>query len=148
MNLNIGQMVHQGDYVVSIAARPLARQDRRGLGVEILNGFAAADVVMDDAKTHAIGVKLVERGLDKHGQPQPNHFPGETIEADIVILAEGCDGLLTERFVTQAGGVSNPLGQPTVLDRREGADQGLRRAVPELWRRGSSMRWAIRCGRP
>ena len=104
MNLNIGQMVHQGDYIVSISrlARWLGKI-ARGLGVEILNGFAAADIVLDEAKTRAVGVKLVERGLDRHGHPQPNHFPGETIEADIVILAEGCDGLLTERFVEKAG---------------------------------------------
>jgi electron-transferring-flavoprotein dehydrogenase len=104
LNLSVGQMVHQGDYIVSISkvTRWLGKI-ARGLGIEVLTGFAAAEIVMDEAKTKAVGVKLVERGLDKHGRPQPNHFPGELIEADVVILAEGCDGLLTEQFVAEAG---------------------------------------------
>jgi electron-transferring-flavoprotein dehydrogenase len=112
LNLSVGQMVHLGDYVVSISklTRWLGKI-ARGLGVEVLNGFAASDILLDEGATRAVGVKLVDRGLEKHGKPQPNFLPGETIEADIIILAEGCDGLLTERFVEKAGlrREANPL---------------------------------------
>jgi len=51
----------------------------------------------------ARGVRLVDRGLDKEGDKQPNFVEGEIISADFVVLAEGCDGLLTEKFIEKAG---------------------------------------------
>ena len=53
--------------------------------------------------SRATGVRLVERGLDKEGRRQPNYAAGETVEAETIVLAEGCDGLASERFVQQAG---------------------------------------------
>lgn len=104
LNLNVGQMVHHGDYILSLSrlTRWLGRI-ARGLGVEIHNGFAAADVALDETQSKVVGVKLVDQGNDKHGRPQPNYLPGETIRADIVILAEGCDGLVTEQYISRAG---------------------------------------------
>ena len=104
LNLNVGQMVHHGDYILSLSrlTRWLGRI-ARGLGVEIHNGFAAADIALDETQSKVVGVKLVDQGNDKHGRPQPNYLPGETIRADIVILAEGCDGLVTEQFISRAG---------------------------------------------
>lgn len=49
------------------------------------------------------GIKLVDQGLDKEGHPQPNYIKGETITADVLILAEGTDGLVTEDLVAKAG---------------------------------------------
>ncbi len=97
-----GQMIHHGDYSVSISKLTkwmgtIARE----LGVEVLTGFAADHVVLNGAG--AAGVKLVDQGLDKEGHKQPNYVEGETIEARFVVLAEGCDGLVTERFVEAAG---------------------------------------------
>jgi len=51
----------------------------------------------------ARGVKLVDQGLDKQGNKQPNFVEGEIIKADFVVLAEGCDGLVTEKFIEKAG---------------------------------------------
>jgi len=100
--LGFGQMMHFGDYVVSISKlTKWLEQVAKSLGVEVLCGFAAADVVVDD--TGAAAVKLVDQGLDKEGRRQPNYLQGETIEAKFVVLAEGCDGLLTEKFVEKAG---------------------------------------------
>jgi len=115
-HLGFGQMIHKGDYSVSISK--LTRwmgQIAKDLGAEILTGFAAEDIIFDVARASspwkpgqddhaakATGVKLVDQGLDKEGNRQPNFVEGEIIEADFIILAEGCDGLVTEKFVEKA----------------------------------------------
>lgn len=103
LHLGFGQMDHHGDYVVSISRLTkwlveIAQQ----AGVEVLHGFAVEDILVD-ATGKATGVKLVDQGRDKEGHPLPNFLAGETINADIIILAEGCDGLVTEKFITKAG---------------------------------------------
>jgi electron-transferring-flavoprotein dehydrogenase len=101
--LSFGQMIHKGDYSVSISKlTKWMGQIARGLGAEVLTGFAAADIILDDAEGRAIGVKLVDQGLDKEGHKQPNYVEGEIINADFIALAEGCDGLVTEKFVEKA----------------------------------------------
>jgi len=123
--LGFGQMLHKGDYSVSISKlTKWMGQIAKDLGVEILTGFAAEDIILapldtsnvghkasisekhltglDESSTKAIGVKLVDQGLDKEGNKQPNFVEGEIIEADFVLLAEGCDGLVTEKFVEKA----------------------------------------------
>jgi electron-transferring-flavoprotein dehydrogenase len=103
LGLGFGQMIHKGDYSVSISKlTKWMGQIARGLGAEVLTGFAAADIVLDDAQGRAIGVKLVDQGLDKEGHKQPNYVEGEFINADFIVLAEGCDGLVTEKFVEKA----------------------------------------------
>jgi len=102
--LGFGQMIHMGDYSVSISRLTKWLGQIAGkLGVEVICGFAAQDIIYDEAAHAAQGVKLVDQGLDKQGNKQPNYVEGEIIEADFVVLAEGCDGLVTERFVEKAG---------------------------------------------
>jgi len=104
LGLGFGQMIHTGDYSVSISRlTKWLGQIAKDLGVEILYGFAAQDIIYDEAARTAQGVKLVDQGLDKQGNKQPNYVEGEIIKADFVVLAEGCDGLVTEKFVTKAG---------------------------------------------
>jgi len=101
--LGFGQMIHKGDYSVSVSKlTKWMAQIAEDLGAEVLMGFAAEDIVLDGSSSMAIGVKLVDQGLDKEGHKQPNYIEGETIEADFVVLAEGCDGLVTERFIEKA----------------------------------------------
>jgi len=103
-HLGFGQMIHKGDYSISISKlTKWLGQIAKDLGVEVLTGFAAEDIILDGDTNKAIGVKLVDQGLDKEGHKQPNYVEGETIEADFVVLAEGCDGLVTEKFVEKAG---------------------------------------------
>lgn len=98
-----GQMIHEGDYSVSISKlTKWMGEIAQELGVEVLTGFAADHVVYNGAGV-ATGVKLIDQGIDKEGHKEPNFVEGETIEAKYVVLAEGCDGLVTERFVEQAG---------------------------------------------
>jgi electron-transferring-flavoprotein dehydrogenase len=101
--LNFGQMIHKGDYSVSISKlTKWLGQIAKDLGVEVLTGFAAEDIILDENTGSAIGVKLVDQGLDKEGNKQPNFTEGELISADFVVLAEGCDGLVTEKFIEKA----------------------------------------------
>jgi electron-transferring-flavoprotein dehydrogenase len=104
MKLGFGQMLHKGNYICS-ASRLTAWlcSVAQNLGVEVLHGFAAEDIEWDTAGHLATGVKLVDQGLNKEGHPQPNYLPGEMIGADLILLAEGCDGLLSEKFIQKAG---------------------------------------------
>ena len=104
LGLNIGEMQHHGDYIVSVSKLTAwMTKLARDLGVEVLFGFSAAEILHDPSSGQTRGVKLVDRGRTKNGDPQPNFIAGEEINADIVVLAEGCDGLLTEQFITSAG---------------------------------------------
>ena len=101
--LGFGYMIHKGDYSVSISKlTKWMGQIAKDLGAEVLTGFAAEDIILDESFDKAIGVKLVEQGLDKEGNKQSNYVEGEFINVNFVALAEGCDGLVTEKFVEKA----------------------------------------------
>jgi electron-transferring-flavoprotein dehydrogenase len=102
--LGFGQMIHKGDYSISISKlTKWMGQIAKNLGAEILTGFAAEDIILNESEGRAAGVKLVDCGLDKEGHKQPNYLEGEVINADFIVLAEGCDGLVAERFIEKAG---------------------------------------------
>jgi len=104
LGLGPGQMLHKGDYIISISKlTKWLGQIAKDLGAEVLSGFAAEDIILNESAGMAKAVKLVDQGLDKNGDKQPNFLEGETIYADFIVLAEGCDGLLTEKFIEKAG---------------------------------------------
>jgi electron-transferring-flavoprotein dehydrogenase len=96
------QMHNHGNYVISLGnlCRWLATQ-AEGLGAEIYPGFAAADVLYDDAGRVA-GVITGDMGRGKDGEPGPNFQPGMELRARYTLFAEGCRGSLAkglfERF--------------------------------------------------
>lgn len=103
LRLGFGQMLHKGDYSVSISKLTnWLGQLAKELGVEVLTGFAAQDIILNKSNNMATGVRLVDQGLDREGNRQPNFTEGEVISASFVVLAEGCDGLLTEKFIEEA----------------------------------------------
>jgi electron-transferring-flavoprotein dehydrogenase len=102
-DLGFGQMIHKGDYSVSISKlTKWMGRIAKDLGAEVLTGFAAEDIILDESSNRATGVKLIDQGLDKEGNKQPNYVEGEIINADFVVLAEGCDGLVSEKFIEKA----------------------------------------------
>ena len=104
LGLGYGRMVHEGDYICSVSRLSAwLAEVAGGLGVEVLPGFAAAEILWDQAAARAVGVRLADSGRDHAGEPQVNFRAGETISAAAVLLAEGCDGLLSEQFVVRAG---------------------------------------------
>ncbi|MHC4926155.1 MAG: electron transfer flavoprotein-ubiquinone oxidoreductase [Planctomycetota bacterium] len=104
LGLGFGQMAHGGDYICSISKLTAwLAKTAASLGVEVLCGFAAQEILWDESEHIATGVKLVDQGLDKEGHQEQNYLAGETIEAKTILIAEGCDGLLAEQFIEKAG---------------------------------------------
>jgi electron-transferring-flavoprotein dehydrogenase len=104
LGLGFGQLAHTGDLICSVSKLTAwLHEIALSLGVEVMHGFAAGDILWDEGAHAAKGVKLVDQGLDREGRPQPNYLPGETITADAILIAEGCDGLVAEKFIAQAG---------------------------------------------
>ncbi len=95
-------MKNHGNYIVSLAnvCRWLAEQ-AEGLGVEIFPGFAAAEVLYDEAG-RVKGVATNDVGVTKTGEQGPNYQPGMELHARCTLFAEGCRGSLArtlfERF--------------------------------------------------
>ncbi len=104
LGLAIGSMVHKNNAIISVSrlTKWLASL-ASGLGVEIITGFAAKEVLWDNRSNSAGGVKLADQGLQLDGSKLPSFLEGETIYADSLVLAEGTDGLLTEQLVQKAG---------------------------------------------
>ena len=98
---------NHGNYIVSLGAvtRWLAAQ-AEALGVEVFPGFAADEVLYDDAGA-VRGVATGDLGLDKDGQPTPEFQLGMELLAKYTIFAEGSRGhlgrRLIERFSLDAG---------------------------------------------
>ncbi|MBY3756182.1 electron transfer flavoprotein-ubiquinone oxidoreductase [Azospirillum formosense] len=96
------QMHNHGNYIISLGnlARWMAGQAEE-LGVEIYPGFAAAEVLYDDAGA-VKGVATGDMGIGKDGEKTANYTPGMELHARQTIFAEGCRGSLTktlfERF--------------------------------------------------
>ncbi|MFO1127562.1 MAG: electron transfer flavoprotein-ubiquinone oxidoreductase [Rhodospirillales bacterium] len=100
-------MHNHGNYVVSLGnlCRWLAEQ-AEALGVEIYPGFAAAEVLYDEAG-RVVGIATGDMGVGKDGEPTANYQPGVELRATYTIFAEGCRGSLTktlmERFQLNDG---------------------------------------------
>ncbi len=89
------QMHNDGNYIISLGnlCRWLAEQAEE-LGVEIFPGFAAAEVLYDEAGA-VRGVATGDMGIGKDGQPTDNYEPGVELIGRQTIFAEGCRGSLT-----------------------------------------------------
>ncbi|MBL8836495.1 MAG: electron transfer flavoprotein-ubiquinone oxidoreductase, partial [Alphaproteobacteria bacterium] len=101
------QMRNHGNYIISLGnlCRWLAQQ-AEALGVEIYPGFAAAEVLYDEAGA-VVGVATGDMGIGKDGQPGARFQPGVELRARQTLFAEGCRGSLTktlfDRFALRNG---------------------------------------------
>jgi electron-transferring-flavoprotein dehydrogenase len=115
------QMRNHGNYIISLGnlCRWLAGQAEE-LGVEIYPGFAAAEVLYDEAG-RVRGVATGDMGIGKDGKPTEHHTPGVELTARETIFAEGCRGSLTKTLVER-------------FHLRDGSDpQTYAIGVKELW---------------
>ena len=100
-------MHNEGNYIVSLGnvVRWLGQQ-AEALGVEIYPGFAAAELLYDEAG-RVRGVATGNMGVTKTGEEGPNFQPGMELHAKLTLFAEGCRGSLTktlmERFKLREG---------------------------------------------
>ena len=97
------QMRNHGNYIVSLGnlCRWLAGQAEE-LGVEIYPGFAAAEVLFDDAGA-VRGIATGDMGIGSDGKPTANHQPGVELLGRQTVFAEGCRGSLTEALFRRFG---------------------------------------------
>lgn len=93
------QMHNEGNYIVSLGnvCRWLGEQ-AEALGVEIYPGFAAAQVLFDEAGS-VKGIATGDMGLDKNGKPKTNHEPGMELHAKYTLFSEGCRGSLSQQLI-------------------------------------------------
>ncbi|WP_075217031.1 electron transfer flavoprotein-ubiquinone oxidoreductase [Mongoliimonas terrestris] len=94
-------MNNHGNFVVSLGnvCRWLA-QKAEALGVEIYPGFAAAEVLYDDAG-RVIGVATGDMGVHKDGTPGPNFQRGMALFAKYTLLGEGVRGSLAKQVINR-----------------------------------------------
>jgi electron-transferring-flavoprotein dehydrogenase len=118
---------NHGNYVVSLGnvCRWLGQQ-AESLGVEIFPGFAAAEVLVDEAGA-VKGVATGDMGIGRDGSKTDAWQPGMELHAKYTFFAEGCRGQLGKQ-----------LEQKFAL--REGTD-------PQLYAIGLKELWDIDPGR-
>lgn len=81
-------MHNDGSHIISLgtlcrysASRP------RALGVEIHPGFAASTLIVEEGRVR--GVVTGDLGLDKEGNPKPDHVPGMALYGRYTLFASG-----------------------------------------------------------
>jgi electron-transferring-flavoprotein dehydrogenase len=75
-------------------------QQAEGLGVEIFPGFAAAEVLYDEAGA-VMGVATGNMGVGKDGQPTANFQPGVELHGRYTLFAEGARGNLGKHVIAR-----------------------------------------------
>jgi electron-transferring-flavoprotein dehydrogenase len=96
-------MSNHGCYIVSLGnvSRWLAQQ-AEALGVEIYPGFAAAEILYDDAGA-VRGVATGDVGIARDSTHKPEYQPGMELHAKYTLFAEGCRGSLSEELMAKFG---------------------------------------------
>jgi electron-transferring-flavoprotein dehydrogenase len=75
-------------------------QQAEGLGVELFPGFAAAEVLYDDAGA-VKGVATGHMGIGKDGEPTANFQPGVELHGRYTLFAEGARGNLGKQVIAR-----------------------------------------------
>lgn len=114
-------MSNHGAYAVSLGnvCRWLAGK-AEALGVEIYPGFAAAEVLYDEAG-RVIGVATGDMGVGKDGKPGPNFQRGMALLGKYTLIGEGARGSLAKTLIARFG----------LSDGREPQKFGI--GLKELW---------------
>jgi electron-transferring-flavoprotein dehydrogenase len=94
---------NEGNYIVSLGnvVKWMGTQ-AESLGVEVLAGFAGAELLFDAAGAVA-GVATGDMGVGRDGMPGPNHQPGIELRAKYTLFAEGCRGHLGKQLEVHYG---------------------------------------------
>lgn len=115
------QMHNNGNYIVSLGnvCRWLKEQAEE-LGVQVFEGFAAAEILYDDDGAVA-GVATGDMGVGEDGEPKDGFASGYELHAKYTFFAEGCRGSLTKELFEK-------------FDMRSDADpQSYALGIKELW---------------
>jgi len=92
---------NHGNYIVRLGevARWLGEQ-AESLGVDIFPGFAAAEILYNDAGA-VCGVATGDMGIGRDGQPTEHHQPGMALHARYTLFAEGARGHLGRQLIAR-----------------------------------------------
>jgi len=120
-------MGNKGNYTASLGeiCRFLATKAAEK-GVEIYTGFAMSELLYDE-NGKVIGAKTIDTGVDHHGEQQENFQEGSSVEAKLIILAEGPRGSLTKKLIDK-------------FDLRKGKN-------PQIYSLGCKELWSVPEGR-
>ena len=90
---------NKGNYALSLGnlCRWLGEQ-AEALGVNVFPGFAASEVLYDDAGT-VVGVATGDMGISETGEKKGTYTPGYELRAKQTIFAEGCRGHLGKELI-------------------------------------------------
>lgn len=94
-------MNNHGNYIVSLGnvCRWLG-QKAEALGVEIYPGFAATEILYDEAGA-VIGVATGDMGIGRDGQPKANFARGMELLGKYVLIGEGVRGSLAKQLIAK-----------------------------------------------
>jgi electron-transferring-flavoprotein dehydrogenase len=94
-------MNNHGNYIASLGevCRWLAEK-AEALGVEVLPGFAAAEVLYDE-KGSVVGVATGDMGIARDGSPKPSFQRGMALLAKYTLIAEGARGSLAKQLIAR-----------------------------------------------
>ncbi|MXN47085.1 NAD(P)-binding protein [Shinella kummerowiae] len=94
-------MNNHGNYIVSLGnvCRWLATKAEE-LGVEIYPGFAATEVLYNDAGA-VIGVATGDMGIERNGEPGPNYTRGMALLGKYTLISEGVRGSLAKQLISK-----------------------------------------------
>jgi electron-transferring-flavoprotein dehydrogenase len=99
-NLFVPRNMHNhGNYIVSLGnvCRWLAEQ-AENLGVEVYPGFAAAEVLFDEAGS-VKGIATGDMGISASGEQKDTYMPGMELHAKYTLFSEGCRGHLGKQLI-------------------------------------------------
>jgi len=94
-------MNNHGNYIVSLGnvCKWLAGK-AEALGVEVYPGFAAADLIYDEAGA-VTGVVTGDMGVERDGSHGPNYQPGMALLGKYVLVGEGVRGSLAKKLIAR-----------------------------------------------
>ena len=93
-------MNNSGKYVASLqkVVKWLGEQ-AEALGADVFASFPGQELLWDGNRV--TGVRIGDKGVDKHGQPKANYEPGPDLFAKVTILGEGPRGTLAKQAIAK-----------------------------------------------
>ncbi|UCD93545.1 MAG: NAD(P)/FAD-dependent oxidoreductase, partial [Candidatus Zixiibacteriota bacterium] len=86
---------NDGNFIISLNKFTTWLSEKvEALEIDIFPETGGFELLVEDGRV--TGVRTVDLGLDKKGEPKPNFEPGSILKAKVVVLAEGVHGSLTK----------------------------------------------------
>lgn len=93
---------NSGNYIISLGRLcNWMGEKAQELGVDVFSGFAADELVYDEARKFVKGIATVDTGISKNWSPKDTFQRGMEIHGKQVVLAEGARGSLSERVIKE-----------------------------------------------